>query len=247
MDKLKKVFSYFKGERYNTPHPLVKIKKEKEKESLKRQWDELSTPLDEVLNKSFLVLYPLQMQPESNIDVWGRKWRDQYDLVTQLANHLPEDCTLVLKANPKFKHEVNDKMIKLIKERKNVVNLAVSEKMEAVFPKTDLVVTVTGTIAIECILSNTPCVRMVKSRFNDERNCVYIDHPNEIKEVISKIKEGTFPTLSQEEQIDYISRLNKYSYKGEISDPYSSPSCVSDKNIDDLQSAFEDIIGKLKG
>ena len=115
--------------------------------------------------------------------------------------------------------------------------------MDDVVPKTDLVVTVTGTIAIECILSDKPVVTLVKTINNKIENCIYIDEiDSELASVIGKVKKGNFPTSSQKDKIAFVNMLNQLSYKGKISDPFTDASCIFDENIESLTRAFQSVI-----
>lgn len=243
-DQFKKVYSYIKGERFNTPNPLIKYKLEKLKVSNILEWDNIAVnSIDE--DTKFKVLYPLQMQPEANIDVWGRKHRNQSKLISKIANQLPKNAVLYVKPNPKSKYELNKDIIKVIKENEKIIPLKHSSKMDAVLPKIDLVITVTGTIAIECILSNKPVVNLVNTINNEAKNCSYIDlKENELENQINKVKEDKFYKLNISEKIDFINILNSSSYKGIVSDPFSDLNCLSEYNMNNIEKAFNDILNK---
>lgn len=241
-DQIKKIYSYSQGETYNTPNPLIKYKLEKERKKKIIQWDNnaISTIRDD--NK-FKVLYPLQMQPEANIDVWGRKYRNQTELINSIASNLPSNAVLFVKPNPKSKYELTPELINLVKSRSNIEHLSHSSKMDDVLPLMNLVVTVTGTIAIECVLSNKPVVTLVNTINNKAENCVFISNvDSELPKVINDVKNNVFKTLTLEEKINFINNINKSSYKGIISDPFTDSNCISEKNIKLLVTGFYDIL-----
>jgi len=241
-DKIKIMYAYAKGEKYNTPSPLEKIKVEKSKDANIVVWDSKALKSIEADN-TFKVLYPLQMQPEANIDVWGKKYRDQTELIKKIADRLPENCRLYIKPNPKSKYELTSELINLVKVKENIKYLHHSTKMGDVLPQMNLVITVTGTIAIECLLSNKPVVTMVKTINNNANNCLFMKSINkEIETVINNIKNNLFNTISIQEKIDFINALNRTSYKGVISDPFSDKNCISSSNINLVGKAFNDII-----
>lgn len=241
-DKIKKTFAYFIGEKYNTPNPLVKYKIEKKKSKVKEKWDH-NAETKITVDNNFNILYPLQMQPEANIDVWGKKYRDQKTLILDIAKSLPEKCVLYIKPNPKSKYELSGKLLKAVNETNEIKHLHHSTKMDEILPNIDLVITVTGTIAIECILSNKPVVNLVKTLNNNAVNCKFINTINdELPITINEIKSKSFPTLTQQEKIEFINHLNKTSYKGIISDPYTDSNCISSKNIDNVVNAFRSIL-----
>jgi len=235
--------SYLSGEKYNTPHPIVKYKVEQKKKKNISTWNALAvTKIDD--NK-FKVLYPLQMQPEANLDVWGRKHRDQTLLVKKIIANLSSDTILYIKPNPKSKYELSPSLIKLINQTPNIIALHHSCTMEEVFPKIDMVITVTGTIAIESILANKPVLTLAKTLNNQAKNAIYLANCSEIATYETQVKEGTFPKISESEKIDFINLLNKTSFSGIISDPYSDPKSISKENIDLLVGHFEFVLEKI--
>ncbi len=241
-DKLKIIKSYFLGEQYNTPSPSIKYKKEQEKKKNILQWDDLAqTDIDK---DKFAILYPLQMQPEANIDVWGRKCRNQLDVIKQLHNCLEETDLLYIKPNPKSKYELSSDLIGYITNHSNIIMLKHNISMDDVFNKTDLFITVTGTIAIECILSNKPVITLIETLNNTAKNCLFVKDVSDLNKFIELARNNNFPTITQEDQITFLSLLNKTSYLGIISDPFVAPNCMSEENIDNMVDAFLKVIDR---
>lgn len=239
-DRIKLVKGYIEGESYNTPNPIVKYKVEQKKTQNIAEWD--SFALSEFKTSKFTVLYPLQMQPEANIDVWGRKHRNQTQLVKSILKALPKETILVVKPNPKSKYELNEALIALIKNYKNCIALKHDTKMDDVLPNIDLVVTITGTIAIECILSNKPVITFIKTLNNRANNCVYLPKIEDLKSSIDKVKNSTFETIDDKEKTTFINLLNRTSYKGIISDPFVDANCIIDTNIENIENAFLNVL-----
>ncbi len=246
-DKITKIKSYFLGEKYNTPDPLIKFKLEKEKKKLISIWNQNSVMNLDGVNE-FALLYPLQMQPESNLDVWGREYRDQKKLIKMMSEVLPKDCKLIVKPNPKSNYELSKELISFVKENEDIVILHHNVKMDDVLPKVDLVITVTGTIAIECALSNKPVVTLVKTINNKIKSCIYINNlDDELNTIITKVKKGDFPRINEEEKIEFINNLNQSSYRGKISDPFTDALCITEENINNLTEAFCSVIKSYDG
>jgi hypothetical protein len=241
-DKIKKIQSYINGEKYNTPSLFTKFKLEREKNRNIKLWEAFAITTLDVENK-MLVLYPLQMQPEANIDVWGHKHRDQLQLIKSISNLLPDDTMLVVKPNPKSKYELSKELVDYVKSAFNIIALQHAVNMDYVLPNIDLVITVTGTVAIECVLTNKPVVTLVQTINNKAHNCMYIDDlKNELEIVIKMIKNNTFTKITNQEKIDFINVLNATSYEGLVSDPFNDENCISEKNIATLKHAIESVI-----
>ncbi|PCE66555.1 capsular polysaccharide export protein, LipB/KpsS family [Sediminicola luteus] len=232
--------AYFKGESYNTPNPFVKKLIERRKRKLIRSWDNIAC--DRLPENSFLVLYPMQMQPEANIDVWGRAYRNQTDTIIQIAKQLGKGQTLIIKPNPKSKYEINEELIDFASKSDNIVLMDHSVEMKEIIQHIDLVVTVTGTIAIECILSNKPVVTLVETLFNKSKNCVFLDRIKELPNIIMNVTQGTFPVNKNIDMHAFVSLMTKSSYPGIISDPLSDRRCVDSNNITDLVNAWLHVI-----
>lgn len=243
-DKLKMIASYYSGESYNTPSPWIKFTKERKKKKHIKLWDKLA--ISSIDKNKFSVLYPLQMQPEANIDVWGRPYRDQFITIQKLYEQLNEGEILYVKPNPKSKYELSEKLINFIKHNPDIVALRHDVLMHAIFNDIDLFVTVTGTIAIECIFANKPVVTLVKTLNNKAANCIYLKDIKHLQEQILKVRNHDFPSLSKEKKLDFLNLLNNLSYEGIVSDPFCSEYSVSKDNIQKIVQAFNSVIKSTK-
>jgi len=238
-NKLKIIKSYYGGEKYNTPSPLVKYKLEQQKNKNIEAWEEIA--IKGIEKDKFSVLYPMQMQPEANIDVWGRKCRDQFTTIVNIHKQMGEDEVLYIKPNPKSKYELTNDLITYISKHKNIVALQHTVSMDAIFKDVDLFITVTGTIAIECILANKPIVTLVKTINNTSNNCLFAESFNAISKYKGMIKKNIFPKNTKQEKINYLNRLNMSSFKGSDADPFSKKEAVSDENIALMMEAFNKV------
>ncbi len=239
-DKLKLIRSYYRGEKYNTPSPVIKYKKDKEVQQSIPKWNQISTT--EIDTTKFTILYPMQMQPEANLDVWGRKYRDQLETLKQIYQQLQEGELLYVKLNPKCKYELSIDLIDFVKNNKNVIALHLDTKMEAIFNSFDMVITVTGTIAIECILTNKPVVTLIKTLNNTNKNCKFISDTKALLPILQEVKNNTFPKINLEEKVNYINLLTKTSFCGIINDPLNDGNCVGIENINTILDAFISVI-----
>lgn len=243
-NKFKKTLGFYVGDKFNTPSPRVKLKIEKEKGKNINKWDALAYDKLEK-NNLFKILYPLQVQPEENIDVWGRERRNQLEVIKEITDNLPSNTVLYVKPNPKPKYEVDAEMITYLSNHKRIKMLKHSVSMSSVFNDFDLVVTVTGTVAIESILSNKPVVNLIKTLNNTIRNCIFLDNLEKLPMIYDKVRQGIFPKATEEEKITFINLLNKTSYYGNVSDILSDKNCVEETNINLITKAFEDVINRL--
>lgn len=247
---LKKVFyrinqirEYYKGEKLTTPSLFKKLNKDSNLKNNKKKWDKLSLKIEDIQNrKCYKLLYPLQMQPEANIDVWGNRFRNQTSLIEHVSRYLPDNWNLVVKLNPKTKYELNEELISLLINKKNIIPIHSSENMDIVFNNIDMVLTNTGTIAIECILSNKPLIQIGPGITKSLKETIYISEISAISDVLKNFKNGEKLTASFETKKELIDILLNQSFEGIISDPFNDPKCMDDKNIDLVSNGFESIL-----
>jgi len=234
-------WAYVQGERYNTPPPFTKFVLEQKRKKNKRKWNAISSHL-EIQKQS--VLYPLQMQPEANIDVWGRPYRNQLETIKTIYAALPANATLYIKPNPKLKYEVTGEMIDFIKHTPRVFAIPTTTGMNQIINYISVVVTVTGTIAMEQIFSEKPVITLIKTLNNTVSNCAFAKDQEELKKALNTFFNTDNLTPTSGEKMKYISEVIKKSYSGLISDPYSDKNCIQRNNIDKLEAAFVEVIEK---
>lgn len=242
-DKIKILRGYIKGERYNTPPPLEKLRSNIQNKAFLKEWNNIS--VNTVDKSKFVVLFPLHMQPESSIDVWGRNYSDQTKVIEDIIQQLGENQVLYVKPNPKSSFEINRKLIEIVKANDNIFALEDTVKMGDIFDSVDLFITVVGTIAIECILSDKPVISLVETYFNNTLGSYTMSSTQEIRHIIELIQREEFHPLDIKEKVNYINNLNSRSYSGVLGDPGKNKYTVSDENIDRLHKAFIDVLGGL--
>ena len=239
-DKWTIMSSYFKGEVYNTPSPLRKLIQDKKVKNVLNKWNKLTQDGSKKSPIKNIVLYPLQMQPEANLDVWGNQFRDQTQLVRELAATLPKDWYLVIKTNPKSKYEMNEALLEVAKNTNNIIPLHSSTSMKDIFDLSTIVVTVTGTVAIECILVGKPLGLLGPSVVKGFNGCSILRESGEIINVISLVENKQFTAANIDDKRNLIRKLVTSSYKGLITDPVSNPNCLQQDNLDLIVQAILD-------
>lgn len=233
------------GEHYNTPSPVSKILLETRLRRNKSRWEKLASRAQTTGNK-FRILYPLQMQPEGNIDVWGNAYREQEKLLAALLQAADGDSVFVVKPNPKSKYELSDDLIDLVASSNRLLPVSHKLRMADVIQTIDVIVTVTGTVAIEAIFADRPVVTLVKTMNNRVPSCIYLEELNGLGNVIRQVREGTFPKASDAEKLDFLNLLVRTSYRGIISNPYSTPDCLSEENLEKVHLAFRHVLGAIR-
>lgn len=234
--------SWLIGERYNTPSPWRKMKLEKQKKQNIKRWNSIAENKSiKILEGSFAVLYPLQMQPEANIDVWGNKYRKQTKLIMDIHKQLKNGEKLIVKANPKPKYELEPELLNFIEQHENIYIPPVNWRMEQVLPVTDLIVTVSGTIAIEASLIDKPVVTLTKTFMNNISSSKYLADIDMLSDVIKQVKGCSYKPTTLVQKVQFINYLNEISYSGIWNAPFLDETVIKKKNIIRLFQSIADI------
>jgi hypothetical protein len=149
------------------------------------------------------ILFGFHKQPESSIDVCGRYFENQSESVINLWRQLPPDWYLVVKEHS---NAIGDRSISFFRKLlayPRIILVNEKEDSHNLIHYAQLVVTNTGTMALEAALMNIPAITLSKVFFNKLNYCRHytwldmekfhsiIDIVNEIKGVDNNIDEYT--------------------------------------------------------
>lgn len=238
--EMKVLRSRYQGAKYIIPSLFDKLKKDNEIKGLCKRWDAIANGKKNV-DSNFIIMYPMQMQPEANLDVWGHQYMNQLTTIKKLVDKTQEDVIILVKPNPKAKYEFTKELLDYIENEDRVLSVPLSCTMQSCLNKSDMIVTVTGTIAIECILMNKPVLTLQHTLNNEMKNCPFLDDIKKITKYVRMVKERKFPKISEDDKIHFLNRLNATSYFGmpEVSD-YDSDLTGAKECLDDLYSIVTD-------
>lgn len=229
------------GEVFNTPSFFKKWGlMSRQKESVAR-WESLSArrkPVDGVK----YVMYPMHMQPECNIDVWGFRYREQDLLLAEIMSNLPDGWALLVKPNPKSKYELSTRMMDIIEADERIIPLPHVSLMADVLKVASAVVTVSGTIAIESILSGYPCLSLAMPYMRDHDPDRHLPSLSDLPEKLHSALTVKTAVETRQDAIRLYTYQIQSSYPGLISDPVSDPRCVSEDNIGKVMAALQSIM-----
>ena len=235
---------WLRGERFNTPSPARKMALQRMLKENLESWAALARMPDAAgPGTGPMILYPLQMQPEANIDVWGRPYSDQVTFVKRLLAALPEDGAVAVKANPKTKYEVSAELLALTRGNPRVVLLPIDCPMKDAQAVTIGSITVSGTVGFEAVFGRGRCLSLrhpVLERHLPEFHC---DTPEEA--VARLIADPDAGRGNPSRGTDLLAQLVAESFEGTINEPTYDPSCLSPDNIAKVTSVIERFLGRL--
>lgn len=221
------------GERYNTPSATRKLALNKALKRNAARWHALERIPREPKNT---VLYPMQLQPEANIDVWGQPFSNQTDLIKRLLYASPDTTEIAVKINPKTKYELTDELLSLADKEKRICLLPKNLPMNEALKLTTGAVTVTGTVAFEAICGKGRVVSLRHPIIEREFPEFHAETP-EIA-VHRLIKDPQTGVGNIERGATLIQRLVNQSFSGLIGDPISYPACMLKDNISSVAKAI---------
>ena len=238
-DKIIRIIGRFLGEKYNTPKISTKIALDRNLKKYIKIWNKNSIQVSQIRSQNKkLILYPMHMQPESNVDVWGNKYRNQTQLINEISNNLPDEWLLVIKLNPKTKYELDEKLINLVQNNSNIIALHQKSSMNEIFDICNVVITVTGTVAIEALCSGKPLISLIETELLKMKGNNCIDNLKELKKILLSYEKMDLANTN--DKINLFDRLMKRTYPGNIvSGPFINPTKV---NINSMVSAFNNVL-----
>jgi hypothetical protein len=233
------------GERYNTPSLVRKLHLQRQLTAALVAWDKHAAQrwphrTTAQTQANLRVLLPLQIQPEANLDCWGRaEFRNQAKFVTALARQLAGRGELWLKFNPHAKYEMNDEMIAAINANPNVMTVPRNISMGEVWHDVQGIVTVTGTVAIEALLADKPLFLLSNYLSASAPSALINDSLARFPLFLGSLAmSNTGEQLTLEQKRTMLRSLIDCSFPGVVGDPRDHPDCLAAHNINLLAEAF---------
>lgn len=221
------------GERYNTPSIARKYALQK---VVKRNTTRWSAMQKVPQNAARTVLYPMQLQPESNIDVWGSPYSDQVETIRELLSAAPRDYQIAVKANPKAKYELNEDLFELAGKDSRICLLPFKVSMPDALARSVGAVTVTGTVGFEAICGKGRAISLRHPIVETEFPDFHAESPSRAIERLLKEPQAGVGNVNLGAKL--IKRFVNQTFVGRVADPFSAPECMESKNVEMVTSAI---------
>ena len=228
------LFGRFLGEKYNTPSLAQKFYLYLNVKVHSFYWDSACRDLNE---HEVALLYPMQMQPENNLDVWGRPYDDQVDVIQRILKSTPTNVTIALKSNPKPGLEMTKELIDLARNESRICLLPRSEKMSDAMKNTLGAITICGTVGFEALFGKGRCVSICHPIITENFPLHSASSPEEA--ALRILNEPLAGVGSQETGLRLLELIWLRSFEGVVSDPVNLPSCISKDNVSLVADAIE--------
>jgi len=187
------------------------------------------------------VLFGFHKQPEASIDVCGRYFENQYENVVNIWRQLPPDWYLVIKEHSNAIGDRSYSFFKQLLKYPRIVLMDEYADSQELMKKCQVVITNTGTMALEAALQGIPAITLSKVVFNVLnycRHCTWQDFEmfDSLEELVNDIK-----SMPQNNE-DYEKLVADYAFDGTLTDVISMPDVLNEKNISDLVQSFVSLI-----
>jgi hypothetical protein len=163
------------------------------------------------LNENFLY-FPLQVQPERNVDIGAPFYANQIEVITYVAKSLPVDYKLYVKEHPQMnlRHWREISNYKKIIELPNVKLIHPSVDPKLLLDKCSIVINIAGTAGFEASIYQKPSIV-----FTD---VIYSSLPSvyrlkSLEELPNAIKESLKIKVKLLDVIEFINLLDRNSFK----------------------------------
>lgn len=228
------------GERYNTPGAVHKWRLGRMVAARLDEWNRHARRPRECEQT---LLYPMQMAPEANIDIWGRPFNDQVAVIRELLDALPPGMKLALKCNPKPKYELSAELMALARADERIILLPVAMPMAEAMAAAIGAVTVCGTVGFEAVFGRGRCISLRHPVI--AQACPSLAAASPSAAVRRLLVEPEAGRGSTDDAVRLLQAIHARSYPGFVSDPFSSPECLDPDNIAKVAAAIVDVAGQL--
>jgi len=199
-----------------------------------------TVPLEEIEKEKF-IFFGFHKQPENSIDVHGRYYEDQSMVVTNLWRLLPAGWKLVLKEHT---NAVGDRSYRFYKNLLKYPNIILAnEKINSklLIERSQLVATVSGTMAYEAALMKKPSITFARVFFNRINCCKQVNWEDllkyeNIKDLVTELER------QPDNRLEFSNYLMKNTFDGYISDSFTDPVVMEDSNIEKIAIGFRELI-----
>lgn len=249
LGRLGRLKRFFTGENIekNDPNVIVnkmtRLKVAGEEEFNKTSYGFLKKKKLEDIEGTKFVFFGFHKQPEASIDVHGRYNEDQYLIVTNLWRLLPAGWKVVVKEHT---NAIGDRSYSFYKRLLQFPNIIlIDEKIDSklLIARSELVVTVCGTMSYEAALMKKPSITLAKVFFNYINYCKFVSFSDLTKyESLARLVDEL--NSQPDNRIEFSRYLMKNSFEGYVSDSFTDAAVMMDENIQKLAKAFMKLIDR---
>ncbi len=202
---------------------------------------EFASIFDSVDSNYKYVLFPLHIQPEATPDVISFEFSNQLEVARQLSCSLPVNYKLIVKEHPNGFGCRNLTQLLKFKNLPNVVLIDPYLPMNNLIRNVDLVVSITGTVALEASLNNIPSIIFSNIYFSQLPNIHRMTDFSQLKFIVKEClynEKAVCNERYKDEHAKYFDIVWRGSFDCYIYHPIIAPKVLDADNIERLTRAF---------
>lgn len=176
------------------------------------------------------ILYYLHYEPDLSTLVWSPYFKNQLEVITNIAFSLPNGHRLYVKEHPM---SIGTRPVGYYKKILNIPNvrlLSHSIPTKSLLETTDLVITVTGSIGWEGLLYQKPVITLGNVFYNCFKGVIHLSDFEKLRETI-KSQLSSMQTYTREELIEFIAFIMSTTYKGNYYRTITNPEDTDSSSI----------------
>lgn len=226
---------------YSNPYTLFKIRTREIRNRILFHKFVKETTYDHLPKNKKFILFTLHKQPEASIDVYGRYYENQLQLITNIWRILPEGYIFLVKEHSNAIGDRGLEFYKKVKSLRNTILIHHKEDSHRLIDLCDAVFTVSGTIAYEAALKGKRSFTFAPSFFNRLSNC------KEISWKEFRNSQSLFNLIHTREPSnieEFSNWLLNNSFEGIMTDAFTEPLTIGEENVKKLSSGFLNVINK---
>jgi hypothetical protein len=247
--RLKRLKRFFTGENIEENDPnvvtnkITRLKIAATEEVNKSAYSRLHTVKFEDIQNEKFIFFGFHKQPENSIDVHGRYYEDQATTVKNLWRLLPAGWKIVIKEHT---NAIGDRSYSFYTDLLKYPNVILAhEKIDSklLIEKSQLVVTVSGTMAYEAALMKKPSITFARVFFNGINycRCVSLDDLLKYDSLTTLVSELNSQVDNRQEFSNF---LFKNTFQGYISDYVTDPVVMDEENVSKISVGFLKLINR---
>jgi hypothetical protein len=189
-------------------------------------------------------LFALQVTPESSINYLMPYYVDQIRAIDEIRMALPPDTWLVVKEHPSMKGARPASFYRDLKKMPGVLLADALVPMVEFRSRAEVIFTITGTVALECLFTKTPCY-MFGRNFVER----YVPGKRNNPDIKAFLRQNLQQVMNEkyDKFIADLPKIYSVSYPTIVSEPRGVPTVMATANIAAFIAALEDHFGRIEG
>ena len=201
--------------------------------------------LQEIIDDKPFIFLPLQQEPERSLLLSAPDYKNQIETVEYVSKCLPENFLLFVKEHPtqgsgRDWREISQ--YKALQNNPKVRLIHPSVPADEIIKKSKLVISVSGTIALESAFLNTPSITIADNDYTLIPSISRLNSKNELQGLIeNSLEKNSFIFDYLEFQVSYF---NHFYFSGnlvdvEISESHMKEFLIKNQNLKNLAQEFK--------